>query len=85
MPAVYLCHELTVDSHAGAAVIVQPVAVTALLVGVQVDAPALGGGSPHQVKAGVQLPQLQSMQAGRTADAVAFSFSTAGGVHAETK
>ncbi len=58
----YLCHKLPVDSDAGTAVIVEAIPIAALLVGVQVHAPALGGGSAHQVQPLVQLAQLQGAE-----------------------
>ena len=55
----HLCNELAVDCNAGAAVVVEAVAVAALLVGVQVHAAGLGRPVPDQVQSLVQLPQLQ--------------------------
>ena len=48
--APHLCHELAVDRDAGAAVVVEAVAVAALLVGIQVDAAGLGRPVPDEVQ-----------------------------------
>ena len=56
----HLGHKLSIDSNAGAAVIVKAIAVAALLIGVQVYAASFGSAIPDQVQPLMQLPQLQA-------------------------
>ena len=62
--APHLRHKLAVDRDTGAAVVVEAVAVAALLVGIQVDAAGLGRPVPDQVQPLVQLPQLRQQSPG---------------------
>ena len=56
----HLGNQLAVDGDAGTAIVVEAVAVAALLVGVQVHAACLGRAALNQVEPLVQLPQLPS-------------------------
>ena len=50
-PPTHLGHQAAIDNHRGTAIKVQPPAVAALLVGIQVDAARLGCGAHHQLQA----------------------------------
>ena len=51
---------MAIDGDAGTAVVVEAVAIAALLVGVEIDAARLGCAALYQVQPLVQLPQLLS-------------------------
>lgn len=57
----YLSQQGTVEANTGTAVVVQPPAVAALLVGIQVHPSGLAGGASDEVQPLVQLSQLQNL------------------------
>ena len=54
----HLSNQLAIDGNAGTAIVVEAVAVAALLIGVQVHTACLGRAAPYQVQPLVQLSQL---------------------------
>ena len=45
-----LGHKLPIDSHAGTAIVVEAVAVTALLIGIQIHPTSFGCTAPYKVQ-----------------------------------
>ncbi len=54
-----LSNELPIGRNTCTAIVIQPVTVTALLVGVHVDSPTLASRPAHQVQPLIQFAQLQ--------------------------